>query len=80
MPDNLGSLIWTLCYTAVLLGVSLYGLHRYVIVYLFLKNKRNAPKPAGQLEKLPRVTPVLHEATHGPVPQVTALEVQQEVH
>jgi len=64
MPDNLGYIIWTLCYTAVLLGVSLYGLHRYVIVYLFLKNKRNAPKPAGHLEKLPRITvqlPIFNE-------------------
>ena len=64
MPDNLGSIIWTLCYTAVLLGVSLYGLHRYVIVYLFLKNRRNAPQPAGRFEKLPRVTvqlPIFNE-------------------
>ena len=43
MPDNLGTIIWTLCYSAVLLGISLYGLHRYLIVYLFLKNRRNAP-------------------------------------
>ena len=64
MPDNLGTLIWTLCYTAVLLGISLYGLHRYVIVYLFLKNRRNAPKPLGHLPKLPRVTvqlPIFNE-------------------
>jgi cellulose synthase/poly-beta-1,6-N-acetylglucosamine synthase-like glycosyltransferase len=64
MPDNLGTIIWTLCYTAVLLGISLYGLHRYIIVYLFLKNRRNAPQPLGKLEKLPRVTvqlPVFNE-------------------
>ena len=64
MPDNLGTLIWTLCYTAVLLGISLYGLHRYVIVYLFLKNRGNAPKPLGELQTLPRVTvqlPIFNE-------------------
>ena len=64
MPDNLGTLIWTLCYTAVLLGISLYGLHRYLIVYLFLKNRRNAPQPLGRLDKLPRVTvqlPIFNE-------------------
>lgn len=64
MPDNLGTLIWTLCYTAVLLGISLYGLHRYVIVYLFLKNRRNVPQPAGRLPELPRVTvqlPIFNE-------------------
>ena len=41
---------------AVLLGLSLYGLHRYVIVYLYLKNKKNVPVPARQFEQLPRVT------------------------
>jgi cellulose synthase/poly-beta-1,6-N-acetylglucosamine synthase-like glycosyltransferase len=64
MPDNLGSIIWTICYTAVLLGVSLYGLHRYVIVYLFLKNRKNSPEPAGKFDKLPRVTvqlPIFNE-------------------
>jgi len=64
MPDNLGTFIWTLCYTAVLLGISLYGFHRYIIVYLFLKNRRNAPKPLAQLEKLPRITvqlPIFNE-------------------
>ena len=64
MPDNLGTIIWTLCYTAVLLGISLYGLHRYLIVYLFLKNRRNAPKPLGKLDTLPRVTvqlPIFNE-------------------
>ena len=64
MPDNLGTIIWTLCYTAVLLGLSLYGLHRYLIVYLYLKNKRNAPTPAGHFDQLPRVTvqlPIFNE-------------------
>ena len=64
MPDNLGTIIWTLCYTAVLLGLSIYGLHRYLIVYLYLKNKRNVPVPAGHFDKLPRVTvqlPIFNE-------------------
>ncbi|MEQ1850197.1 MAG: glycosyltransferase [Chthoniobacteraceae bacterium] len=64
MPDNLGNLIWTLCYTAVFLGLSLYGLHRYIIVYLFLKNRRKGPQPLRRLESLPRVTvqlPIFNE-------------------
>jgi cellulose synthase/poly-beta-1,6-N-acetylglucosamine synthase-like glycosyltransferase len=64
MPDNLGSIIWTLCYTAVLLGLSLYGLHRYIIVYLYLKNKGKVPLPRGQFAELPRVTvqlPIFNE-------------------
>ncbi len=64
MPENLGNLVWTLCYMAVLLGLSLYGLHRYVIVYLYLKNKKNIPVPASQFEELPRITvqlPIFNE-------------------
>ncbi len=64
MPDNLGTIIWTLCYTAVLLGLSLYGLHRYIIVYLYLKNKKRAPEPMGRFDSLPRVTvqlPIFNE-------------------
>lgn len=64
MPDNLGTLIWTLCYTAVLVGLSLFGLHRYLIVYLYLKNKKRVPEPAGQFQQLPRVTvqlPIFNE-------------------
>jgi len=43
-------------YTFVLVMVSLYGLHRYVIVYLFLRTRNKAPKPAGKFDQLPRVT------------------------
>ncbi|MCP4375880.1 MAG: glycosyltransferase [bacterium] len=43
-------------YTFMLVMVSIYGLHRYVIVYLFLRNRNRAPKPAGQFDVLPRVT------------------------
>jgi len=43
-------------YTFVLLMVSIYGLHRYVIVYLFLRHRHKAPTPAGHFTDLPRVT------------------------
>ncbi|MEO8352745.1 MAG: glycosyltransferase, partial [Chthoniobacteraceae bacterium] len=56
MQGSLGNTIWTFCYFAVLVGLSLYGLHRYVIVYLFLKNRRRAPQPLAHFETLPRVT------------------------
>jgi len=56
MPENLGNIIWTICYTIVLLGLSLYGIHRYVIIYLYLKHRKNLPKPKGQFEALPRIT------------------------
>jgi cellulose synthase/poly-beta-1,6-N-acetylglucosamine synthase-like glycosyltransferase len=64
MHGSLGNTIWTICYFVVLFGLSLYGLHRYVIVYLFLKNRHKPPQPQGTFEKLPPVTvqlPIFNE-------------------
>jgi cellulose synthase/poly-beta-1,6-N-acetylglucosamine synthase-like glycosyltransferase len=64
MQGSLGNTLWTVCYFVVLFGLSLYGLHRYVIVYLFLKNRRKAPQPLRRFAELPRVTvqlPVFNE-------------------
>jgi cellulose synthase/poly-beta-1,6-N-acetylglucosamine synthase-like glycosyltransferase len=36
--------------------VSLYGLHRYGLVWLYYRHRRKAPEPAGRFEELPRVT------------------------
>src|SRR6058998_4184547 len=58
------SFIWTICYLSVLVGLSAYGVHRYFIIYLFLKNRKRAPVPAGRFEKLPKVTvqlPIFNE-------------------
>ena len=49
-------LIWTFCYLSVLIGLSGYGLHRYFIVYLFLKNRKRAPQPLSRFAQLPVVT------------------------
>ncbi len=48
--------VWTICYLLVLLVFSVYGLHRYWIIYLFLKHRRHAPRPAGRFADLPTVT------------------------
>ena len=48
--------IWTVCYLSVLIGLSGYGLHRYCIVYLFLKNRRRPPQPLAHFDELPIVT------------------------
>ena len=64
MDERAGHFIWALCYLAVLFGLSLYGVHRYVIVYLFFKHRKNVPVPARRFEKLPRVTvqlPIFNE-------------------
>src|SRR5207253_11117492 len=64
MQGSLGYFIWTICYLSVLIGLSAYGIHRYFIVYLFLKNRNRAPVPAGRFERLPKVTmqlPIFNE-------------------
>src|SRR5450432_536055 len=64
MQGSLGSIIWTICYFTVLIGLSAYGVHRYVIIYLFLKNRRQAVVPTGHFEQLPKVTmqlPIFNE-------------------
>ena len=42
---------------AVVLGIlCIYGLHRYSLVYLFLKSKNRRPEPKGRFSELPHVT------------------------
>jgi cellulose synthase/poly-beta-1,6-N-acetylglucosamine synthase-like glycosyltransferase len=51
-------------YFAVLVVLSIYGSHRYVMAYLFYKYKGNLPAPKGKFARLPRVTiqlPVFNE-------------------
>src|SRR5205814_3341773 len=64
MQGGLGYVIWTACYLAVLIGLSAYGVHRYFIIYLFLKNRNRAAVPAGHFQTLPKVTvqlPIFNE-------------------
>ena len=42
-------------YFTILIILSIYGIHRYCLVYLYVKNRRKAPKPQGHFEALPRV-------------------------
>jgi cellulose synthase/poly-beta-1,6-N-acetylglucosamine synthase-like glycosyltransferase len=43
-------------YFTILIILSIYGIHRYSLVYLYVKNRAKAPKPHGQFAALPRVT------------------------
>ena len=64
MQGSVSYLIWTICYLSVLFGLSAYGVHRYFIIYLFLKNRKRAPVPVAQFEQLPKVTvqlPIFNE-------------------
>jgi cellulose synthase/poly-beta-1,6-N-acetylglucosamine synthase-like glycosyltransferase len=51
-------------YFLVLLVLSIYGSHRYVMAYLYYKYKGNKPAPKARWEELPRVTiqlPIFNE-------------------
>src|SRR5436305_14892738 len=51
-------------YFFVLSILAIYGWHRYYLVYLYMKNKGNAPLPPPELVTLPRVTvqlPIFNE-------------------
>jgi len=64
MHGSLGHIIWTVCYLGVLIGLSAYGIYRYFIIYLFLKNIKRGPVPAQHFEQLPKVTvqlPIFNE-------------------
>ena len=43
-------------YFTILIILSVYGLHRYALTLIYLRNKRNAPEPRGSFKELPRVT------------------------
>jgi len=44
-------------YFTILIILSIYGLHRYHLTWIYLKHRKNAPKPpAKDFEMLPRVT------------------------
>jgi cellulose synthase/poly-beta-1,6-N-acetylglucosamine synthase-like glycosyltransferase len=43
-------------YLTTLAVLTVYGLHRYIQVFLYFKHCKKKPKPAGQWSRLPRVT------------------------
>jgi len=43
-------------YTFVLIMVSIYGFHRYVLVWLYYRHRKNPPKPLSRFDELPPVT------------------------
>ena len=49
-------LIGTIVYFTVLVCLSCYGLHRYWMIFLYLRHRGETPHPAAQFPELPRVT------------------------
>jgi cellulose synthase/poly-beta-1,6-N-acetylglucosamine synthase-like glycosyltransferase len=43
-------------YFTILIILSVYGIHRYHLTWIYLKHRKHAPKPPPAFEKLPRVT------------------------
>ena len=56
MHGYVGTLLWTICYFLVVLGLSAYGIHRYSILYLYFKNRHRKPAAASKFDLLPVVT------------------------
>ena len=56
--------LWTISYVSVLMGLSIYGLHRYWIIHCFLKHRKAGSQPRQTFKELPRITiqlPVFNE-------------------
>src|ERR1051325_5440181 len=56
MWDNIGWYALGVCYFGILCAVAFYGLHRYILVYLYIKHRDKAYTPKAHFEQLPRVT------------------------
>lgn len=55
----------TALYLGVLLLISIYGLHRYWLVWLYYRHERRVPRPAGRFDSPPAITvqlPLYNEA------------------
>jgi cellulose synthase/poly-beta-1,6-N-acetylglucosamine synthase-like glycosyltransferase len=49
-------LLGTIIYFTMLVGLSIYGCHRYVMIYLYYKYRKETPRPTGQFATLPKIT------------------------
>src|SRR6266478_8078436 len=64
MHGEAGILLWTVCYFFVVLVLSAYGIHRYLIIHLYFKNRHRKPAIPARFDNLPVVTvqlPVYNE-------------------
>ena len=53
---GLGQTLFMTIYTIMLIVVSIYGFHRYVLVFLYYRHRNKVPREAGRFDPLPRVT------------------------
>jgi cellulose synthase/poly-beta-1,6-N-acetylglucosamine synthase-like glycosyltransferase len=65
MPSHFINDLLLCVYIAILLAVAVYGFHRYVLVYLYLKHRDDIYQPKRDFGTLPRMTlqvPMFNEA------------------
>jgi hypothetical protein len=53
---SLGQTLFMTLYTIMLIVVSIYGFHRYALVFLYYRHRNKTPKLKGRFEQLPPVT------------------------
>lgn len=66
MSEHFVSYALVSLYVTVLCVVALYGFHRYILLYLYLKHKKDVYQPLGTFDELPKVTiqlPMFNEDT-----------------
>src|SRR5436309_124607 len=56
MPEHLFKYAFIAVYLFILVTVALYGFHRYVLVYLYIKHRNKAYQPKANYIQLPRIT------------------------
>lgn len=64
MHAGSGAIFLAISYLLVVGVLALYGFHRYCILFLYLKHRKDVPTPQGRFETLPKVTvqlPVFNE-------------------
>lgn len=56
MLEQIGSSLFIAVYLFILVTVAVYGLHRYVLVYLYIKHRNHGYQPTKHFDELPRIT------------------------
>ena len=81
---NAFDLLILIPYFTILIILSVYGIHRYFLVCMYMKNKGRAPRPLREFDPLPRVTvqlPIYNEkyVVERLLEAVTRLEYPREL-
>src|SRR3954464_7284635 len=56
MPEHFLKDLFIAAYVTILVLIALYGVHRYVLVYLYIKHRHKAYQPKGKFADLPYIT------------------------